>query len=299
MPHAIWTGSVSFGLVGVPVRMVSATRAQDVRFHQLEAETGARIRYRKVSEATGDEVANDDIVKGYEIAPGEYVTITQDDLDAFAPKSTRQIEIEDFVDLEDIDPIYFEQAYYLEPGKNGEKQYRLLHDTMTSLGKVAIGRVVIRSKEALVAIRPVDGVLVLETMRFADEILDADRTLLDDVDAPSAREIELASQLVQLLAGTFDPTKYRDEYRDSILELIERKAAGEKIVAPAPPDTGAKVLDLVSALEASLARNASTSDDEDGAEPAPKRARSRAQAKDADAEAPAKKAAPKRSRKSA
>ncbi len=298
MPHAIWTGSVSFGLVGVPVRLVSATRAQDVRFHQLDAQSGSRIRYRKVSEATGEEVHNDGIVKGYEVAPGEYVTITQEDLDAFAPKSTRQIEIEDFVDLEDIDPIYFEQAYYLEPGKNGEKQYRLLHDTMARLQKVAIGRVVIRSKEALVAIRPVDGVLVLETMRFADEILEADRTLLEGVEAPSEREIELAGQLVQLLAGTFDPSKYRDEYRDSIRELIERKAAGEKIVAPTAPETGAKVLDLVSALEASLARNASASDGD--AETGSKRTRARAKADDTAADKePAKKAAPKRTRKSA
>ncbi len=259
MAHAIWSGTISFGLVGVPVKLVPATRSQDVRFHQLEEETGARIRYRKVSEATGEEVPNDKIVKGYELAPGQYVTVGTDDLEAFAPKSTRQIEIEDFVDLDDIDPIYFEQAYYLEPAKGGEKQYRLLHDTMRQLGKVAIGRVVIRSKEALVAIRPLDGVLCLETMRFADEILDVDRTLTQGVDSPSEREIELAGQLVEMLAGKFDPEKYRDEYRDALLDHIERKAAGEAIVAPPPPDSDAKVLDLVSALEASLARSAPAS----------------------------------------
>ena len=256
MPSAIWTGSISFGLVTVPVRLVAATRSQDVRFNQLEADTGARIRYRRVSEQTGEEVPNERIVKGYELEPGRYVVVEGEELAALAPKATRQIEIEDFVDLADIDPIYFEQPYYLAPDKESAKAYRLLADVMLELGKVAVGRFVLRSKEALVAIRPIDGVLCLETMRYADEVLAPDAVLPDVADAapPTDRELDMARQLVNTLAGEFDPEKYRDEYREELLLLIDRKAAGEEIVAPAPPEEPAKVLDLMAALEASLAR---------------------------------------------
>ena len=256
MPSAIWTGSISFGLVTVPVRLVSATRSQDVRFHQLEAETGARIRYRRVSEQTGEEVPNDQIVKGYELEPGKYVVIEGDELAALKPKASRQIEIEDFVDLAEIDPIYFEQPYYLIPDKDAAKAYRLLADVMEDEGKVAVGRFVLRSKEALVAIRPVDGVLCLETMRYADEVLAPDREqpVAEPVADPTERELEMARQLVQSLSGTFDPEKYRDEYREEVLALIDRKAAGEEIVAPVTVEEPAKVLDLMAALEASLAR---------------------------------------------
>ncbi len=303
MPSAIWTGSISFGLVTVPVRLVSATRSQDVRFHQLEAETGARIRYRRVSEQTGEEVPNDQIVKGYEVEPGRYVMIEADELAALKPRASRQIEIEDFVDLAEIDPIYFEQPYYLVPDKDAAKAYRLLTDVMEDEGKVAVGRFVLRSKEALVAIRPVDGVLCLETMRYADEVLAADRDqpIAEPAAEPTERELEMARQLVQSLAGVFDPEKYRDEYREEVLALIDRKAAGEEIVAPAAPEEPAKVLDLMAALEASLARTGAKQ-----AAERPARAAKRAPAKKAGAtkkaarKAPAKKAAPaKRARKSA
>jgi DNA end-binding protein Ku len=256
LPNAIWTGSISFGLVTVPVRLVSATRSQDVRFNQLEAETGARIRYRRVSEQTGEEVPNDQIVKGYELEPGRYVVIEGDELAALKPKASRQIEIEDFVDLSEIDPVYFEQPYYLIPDKDAEKAYRLLADVMKEENKVAIGRFVLRSKEALVAIRPVDGALCLETMRYADEVLEPGRDIEmpEDAAAPSERELDMARQLVNTLAGTFDPEKYRDEYREEVLALIDRKAAGEEVVASPTPEEPAKVLDLMAALEASLAR---------------------------------------------
>ncbi|HEX9505871.1 MAG TPA: Ku protein [Acidimicrobiia bacterium] len=256
MPNAIWTGSISFGLVTVPVRLVSATRSQDVRFNQLEAETGARIRYRRVSEQTGEEVPNDQIVKGYELEPGRYVVVEGDELAALKPKASRQIEIEDFVDLSEIDPIYFEQPYYLIPDKDAEKAYRLLADVMKDENKVAIGRFVLRSKEALVAIRPVDGALCLETMRYADEVLEPGRDIEmpEDAAAPSARELDMARQLVNTLTGTFDPEKYRDEYREEVLALIDRKAAGEEVVASPAPEEPAKVLDLMAALEASLAQ---------------------------------------------
>src|SRR5260370_32537920 len=171
MPSTIWTGSISFGLVAVPVRVISATKSLDVRFNQLEEGTNARIRYRKISEATGDEVTNDRIQKGYEISPGQYVVIDDDEMQAMAPKSSRMIEIEDFVDLDDIDPLYFEQPSYLTPDATALKPYRLLLEAMAELRKVAIGRVGIRPKERLVAIRPLDGALCLEAMRYADWVL--------------------------------------------------------------------------------------------------------------------------------
>ncbi|MET0421864.1 MAG: Ku protein [Acidimicrobiia bacterium] len=309
MPHAIWTGSVSFGLVTVPVRVVSATKSQDVRFHQLEEGTTSRIRYRRVSEQTGEEVPTDRIVKGYELESGNYVVVEADELAALAPKASRQIEIEDFVDLADIDPVYFEQPYFLVPDKDAAKAYRLLTDVMQEEGKVAIGRFVMRSKESLVAIRAVDGVLVLETMRYADEVLAADRegAIPEPATAPTEREMEMARQLVSSLATTFDPEKYRDEYREELLALIDRKASGEEVLVADAPEEPAKVLDLMAALEASLARSGAAA----SANASPTRAASakpvkKAAAKKRPAKKPAakvsttKKAAPaKRARKSA
>ncbi len=301
MPQAIWTGSISFGLVTVPVRLVSATKSQDVRFNQLEAATGSRIRYRRVSEQTGEEVPNDQIVKGYELENGHYVLLDNDELAALKPSANRMIEIEDFVDLSEIDPIYFEQPYYLVPDKDAAKAYRLLSRVMEDEGKVAVGRFVLRSKEALVAIRPIDGMLCLETMRYADEVLAVDRELVDSQPEPSERELEMARQLVDTLAGEFDPEKYHDEYREEVLALIERKAAGEEIVAPAAPEEPAKVLDLMAALEASLARTGAKSS---GGSPA-KRTTKKAAAKKAPAKTTKKSTAKKatgtakRARKSA
>jgi DNA end-binding protein Ku len=257
VPQAIWTGSISFGLVTVPVRLVSATKSLDVRFHQLEAGTNSRVRMRRVSEATGDEVPYDQIVKGYELDAGRYVVIEPEEIDTLKPKASRMIEIEDFVDLADIDPVYFEQPYYLIPDKDAAKPYRLLVDVMEEEQKVAIGRIVMRSKESLVAIRPLDGVLCLETMRYHDEVLAADRdgALPEAENEPSARELDMARQLVAALTGTFDPEKYRDEYREELLALIDKKAAGEEIVQHEAPEEPGKVLDLMAALEASLARS--------------------------------------------
>ena len=173
MPSAIWTGSISFGLVQVPVRLVSATKSRDVSFNQLEEGTGARIRYKKVSDQTGEEVPPDKIKRGYEISKGRYVMIEPDELDVLRPKGSHAIEIEEFVDLDEIDPLYFEQPYYLVPDAKGVKPYKLLVEAMIELNKVAIGRIIVRSKERLVAIRPVDGMLCIETMRYADEVLPA------------------------------------------------------------------------------------------------------------------------------
>jgi DNA end-binding protein Ku len=307
MPSSIWTGSISFGLVQVPVKLVGATKSKDVSFNQLEKGTGARIRYRKVSDKTGDEVSADSIERGYEVSKGKYVIVEQSEIDTLRPKGSHEIEIEEFVDLDDIDPLYFEQPYYLVPDKDNAKAYRLLADVMDELGKVAIGRFVLRSKEALVAIRPVDGVLVLETMRFADEVLAPDREqpLAEPANEPTEREKEMARQLVSSLTAQFDPEKYHDEYREELLALIDKKAAGEEIVAAPSTEEPAKVLDLMAALEASLARagakqgggsaKATKKSASRSAKPAKRTAAKKASAK----KMTAKKAPAKRTRKSA
>lgn len=256
MPSSIWTGAISFGLVQVPVRLVTATRNKDVSFNQLEAGTGARIRYRKVSEQTGEEVPADRIERGYEFSKGRYVIIEGDEIDVLKPKGSHTIEIEEFVDLAQIDPLFFEQPYYLVPDARGAKPYRLLAEAMAERNKVAIGRIVMRSKERLVAIRPVDGMLCIETMRYADEVVSREGLLPEDAGVElTDREKAMAEQLIESLAvDRFQPEKYHDEYRDQLLDLIHRKAAGEEITAAPEVEAPAKVLDLVAALEASLAK---------------------------------------------
>ncbi len=255
MPSAIWSGNIGFGLVNVPVKVLSATKNRDVRFNQLEAGTNSRIRYRKVSDQTGEEVQAEQIVKGFEVSPGQYVVVGDDDLKSLAPKASRTIEIEDFVDLDQIDPIFFENPYYLQPDPEAAKAYRLLVEAMTQLRKVAIGRVVMRSKESLVAIRALDGILCLETMRYADEINSIEGVLPDEEAAePSERELEIAKQLVETLSTDFDPTKYEDGYREQLMALIDAKAAGKEVVATPMVEEKGKVVDLMAALEASLAR---------------------------------------------
>jgi len=261
MPSAIWTGSISFGLVQVPVKLVSATKSKDVSFNQLEEGTGARIRYKKVSEATGEEVPADKIKRGYELSKGRYVMIEPEELDSLRPKGSHAIEIEEFIDLDDIDPLYFEQPYYLVPDARGAKPYQLLVDAMTELNKVAIGRIIVRSKERLVAIRTVDGVLCIETLRYSDEVLPrADLVPAADGEL-TEREKQMARQLVESLAvDTFEPEKFHDEYREQVLDLIARKSEGEEIIAEPVVEPPAKVLDLVAALEASLEKAASAKD---------------------------------------
>lgn len=269
VPQAIWTGSISFGLVSVPVRMITAVRSKNVSFNQLERSTGARIRYQRVSEKTGEPVANDDIVKGYEIEPSRYVVVEARELDAMAPKKTSTIEIVDFVDLAEIDPIYFDSPYYVTPDKNARKPYDLLLRAMTELGKVAIGRVVVRNKEHLVAIRPLDDVLCVEMMRWSDEVVPTGGLVDTDGVEVNARELAMAKQLIEALSSPFDPTAYRDEYREQVLGLIERKAAGEEIVAGPAPEEPAKVLDLMAALRASLQESGRADDGGGAAESEP------------------------------
>jgi DNA end-binding protein Ku len=264
MPRAIWSGAISFGLVNVPVKLYSATSPKTVRFHQLSRETGSRIRQKRVDSSTGDEVAFEDIVKGYELTPDRYVVIEPEELEALDPKATKTIDIEEFVDLDEIDPIYYDHSYYLAPATGGAKAYRLLLEAMRESGKVAIGKIVIRSKQQLCALRPSGDAMALSTMLFGDEVLPSDR--LDELDAleeaeATTRELTMAQQLIDSLSAEFDPEKFKDEYRERVLELIERKAAGEEIaVAPEAEET-APAPDLMAALEASLAEVRSGSSD--------------------------------------
>jgi DNA end-binding protein Ku len=255
MPSAIWTGSISFGLVQVPVRLVGATKSKDVSFNQLEEGTGARIRYKKVSEATGEEVPAERIKRGYEVSKGRYVTIEPEELETLRPKGSHAIDIEEFIDLDEIDPLYFEQPYYLIPDKRGMKPYKLLVEAMKELNKVAIGRIVVRSKERLVAIRVVEDMLCIETMRYADEVIGRDDLIQEEDVELTERERTMARQLVESLAvDRFEPEKFHDEFREQVMDLIERKTAGEEIVSEPVVEPPGRVLDLVAALEASLAK---------------------------------------------
>src|SRR5579863_818065 len=217
MARAIWSGAISFGLVNVPIKLFSATSPKTVRFHQISGKTGSRVKQKRVDSTTGEEVAFEDIVKGYELSPDHYVLIDPNELDALDPKATRTIDIEDFVDLAEIDPIYYENTYYVAPATGGSKAYRLLLEAMRESGKVAIGRFVLRSKQQLVALRPTGDLLTLSTMLFGDEVVSPDSVdelgAVDDAPA-SDRELAMAKQLIDSLSADFDPAKYRDDYRD-------------------------------------------------------------------------------------
>ena len=252
----MWTGAISFGMVTVPVKLYSALDRKSVRFHQLSGKTGVRVAQKRVDPSTGEEVPYAEIVKGYEIAPDRYVVIEPGELETLQPKKTKTIEIEDFVELSQIDPVYYDHPYYLAPGAGGSKPYRLLLEAMRKTGKVAIARVVIRSKEQLVAIRPMGDALGMATMIFADEVLPADR--IDEIAEAAEvettmRELDVAKQLVESLAGDFEPERYSDTYRADVLALIERKAQGKQIaVQPEAEEVAAPAPDLMSALKASL-----------------------------------------------
>ena len=255
MARSIWRGAISFGLVNVPVKLYSAVSKKTVRFNQLHDADGVRIQQKRVCPADGEEVPYENIVKGYEIAPDKYVIITPEELEAIDPKKTRSIDIEDFVDLDDIDPLYYEHPYYLVPDTGASKAYRLLLDALRDTNKVAIARVVLRSKEYLTAIRPAGEVLTMETMLFADELVPSDKLdeLPDDDTRATDRELAMARQLIESQATEFDPSKYRDEYRERVLDLIERKAQGEDISVQPDVEEPTEVPDLMAALEASLA----------------------------------------------
>ncbi len=258
MARAIWSGSISFGLLNVPVKLYSAVARRSIGLREIRESDGARIRHRRVAEGTDEEVPFEKIIKAFEITPDRYVPLTKDELGALAPEKSRAIEVLDFVDLDEIDPIYFDSPYYLGPAEGAEKAYSLLAQAMQESGKVAIARFVFRNKEHLAALRPADGVLTLTTMRFADEVVppeDLDDVLPAEKPKVAKREVEMAEQLIDSLTRSFDPSAYRDEYREQLLALIERKAEGKDILtAPAgeePQPT--KAPDLMAALEESIA----------------------------------------------
>ncbi|MCW3016495.1 MAG: Ku protein [Solirubrobacterales bacterium] len=256
MARAIWTGAISFGLVTVPVKLYAAVQSKSVKFNQLDGDDHQRIQMKRINASTGEEVPYARIVKGYELSPDRYVIIEPGELEALDPKKTKTIDIDRFVDLAEIDPIHFDHPYYLAPAPGGAKPYRLLVDAMAETGKVAIASVVIRSQEQLVALRPIGDVMAMTTLVYPDEIVNP--STLDEIPAAedvktSDKELAIARQLVESLAEPFEPDQYRDTYRTQILDLIERKAAGETVVVQAPEATDdAPVPDLMAALKASL-----------------------------------------------
>lgn len=254
MARAIWTGSVSFGLVSIPVKLYTATEPKDVRFHELERKTGKRIRHKRVAGSSNREVDYEDIVKGYEVSKGRYVVITPEELDAVQPGRTRTIDVEDFVELEDIDPIYFEKTYYLVPDveRGAGKPYALMLKALARSGKVGIGTFVLRTKQYLAAIRPSDGVLALETMYFADEVRKAGDLENVPVRATvSPRELRIADQLIDSQSTTWDPKRYKDTYRQRVLKLVRDKAKGKQIAAEREAEPAA-VTDIMEALRMSV-----------------------------------------------
>jgi len=263
MPRAIWTGSISFGLVNVPVKLFSAVEEHGVSFHQFEPETGERIKYKRVTEKSGKEVEYKDIVKGYELDDGGYVLITPEELQSVAPGKSRTIDIEDFIDLDAVDPVYFDKTYHLAPAdKSAAKPYALLREAMRESKRVAVARFVMRDKQSLACIRVAtddtggDDVLVLETMHFGDEVRSPsairEMKVLDDGGEVTDRERAAARSLVESLTTDWDPSRYEDTYRDKVLELVARKAEGERIVVEEPEAPKASVTDLMAVLEASV-----------------------------------------------
>lgn len=255
MPRSLWTGSLSFGLVNIPVKLYNAVSPKDIRFHLLHDEDGARIQQKRVCSVDGEEVTSEHLVKGFEISPDHYVKITKEELEHIDPKATHTIDIQDFVSLSEIDPLYFEHSYYVAPGNNAANAYGLLLNAMRQAQKVAIAKVVMRTKQYLCAIRPQERALVMSTLYFADEIV-AQTALPEIGDVKTNvddRQLAMAQQLIDSLTTDFDPKRYHDEYRERVLELIEKKAEGEEVVQPPQGREPAKVINLMDALEASLA----------------------------------------------
>jgi DNA end-binding protein Ku len=254
MPRAIWSGAISFGLVNIPVKLVTAVSKKNVSFREIRRGDASRIRHRKVAAADGEEVSTDDIVKGYEIGPDRYVVIEPEELKALDPKTSRSIDIEDFVDLAAIDPIFFDSPYYLVPDRTAGKAYELLRRAMDETGKVGVARFVLRTKQYLAAIRPVDGALAISTMVYADEVIPVEQLELPEGEVEvNDKELAMATQLIESLSTEWEPAKYRDEYRQRVIDMIERKAEGEEIVSvPEEEREAGDVVDLMSALEASL-----------------------------------------------
>ena len=253
MARSIWNGTITFGLAAVPIKVHSATEDRGVHFHQVHAKDGARVKQVRICSKEGKEVPYKQVAKGYEVRKGEYVMLDQEEIDAAAGERSHVIVLEEFVRAEAIDPVYYDRAYYLGAGKDGQDAYRLLHDALERSERVGVGRWVFHNREYLGAVRPLDRVLALHTMRFDAELIDADSLDLSATSRkPNRREIEMAGKLVDSLHAGFDASAFRDTYRDRVLALIKAKASGEE---PDLPDAAEpeEAQDLMSALEASLA----------------------------------------------
>jgi DNA end-binding protein Ku len=261
MARATWSGFLSFGLVSVPVGLFTATADQTIHFNQLHEGTSNRVRYKKTDEETGDELTTEEIVNGFPVGGGEYIVVTPEEMKAAAPGKSDLIEIQDFVDLSDIDPIFYRQTYYLAPkGKGADRAYTLLLQAMRETGKVGIATLVLRDKEHLVAVRPGEQVLILETMFFEDEILNPQEELdtLPEADHADTRELKVAKQLVVSLSDKWTPTRYKNTYRQRVEELVEKKRAGHAVVFSDDVEgPTSNVIDLMSALKASIAKSGS------------------------------------------
>ncbi|MFL5839022.1 MAG: Ku protein, partial [Thermoleophilaceae bacterium] len=254
MPRPIWSGSLSFGLVNVPVKLMSATRDLGVHFNQLHEKDNARIEVRRVCTAENVEVPWEEVARGYELDSGDVIMLTDEELEAADPKKTRTIDIEAFVDLEEIDPIYFDHPYFLVPDSNeaAVRAYHLLREVMERSGRVAIARFVLRTKEYLVAVRGRGNAISLTTMRFHDEVRNPDDVGIGQLPKAKKAEVDQAVTLIKSLQRDFDPANYEDEHRKRLLAIIERKRKGQEIEIPAEPEAPAAVPDLMAALEASI-----------------------------------------------
>ena len=297
--RSMWKGSVSFGLVTIPVRMYSATEEKDISFHQVRRSDGSRIRYRRVAEADGEEVAYGDIAKGYTLPDGETVVLTDDDFADLPLTTTKAVDVLQFVPLEQVDPIYFAKSYYLEPDKAAAKPYVLLRDALHESGMVAVVKVALRTREQLATLRVRDDVLVLETMLWPDEIRTPDFAFLDEDITARPQEMQMAQSLIDSMSGDFDPTAYQDDYRAALQQVIDAKVEGREVVdAPAADtSTAGNVVDLMAALRASV--EAAKRNRGEATDPATAPAEAATSAKAPAAKAPARKAAAKAPAKTA
>jgi len=251
--RSIWKGSISFGLVTIPVKLYSATEEKDVSFHQVRRSDGSRIKYKRVAAVDGEEVAYGDIAKGYELPSGETVVLTDEDFKDLPLTTSRAIDVLQFVPLEQVDPIYFAKSYYLEPDKAGTKPYVLLRDALEQSGKVAVVKVALRNREALATLRVREGVFVLETMLWPDEVRSPQFGFLDEDVEVRPQELAMAGSLIETLAGDFDPTQFSDSYREALQAVIDAKVSGHQVVQPeGGQPTSGTVVDLMAALRASV-----------------------------------------------
>lgn len=302
--RSIWNGAISFGLVTIPVRLYAATEQGGLRLHQVHRADGGRIRYKRVCEVCGEEVAYQEIAKGYDVGGGEVVVLTDEDLSELPLETNRAIDVQSFVPLEQVDPIYFDRSYYVEPGKGGAKPYVLLREALEQSGRVAIVKVALRQRESLATLRVREGVFVLETMLWPEEVRAADVDIPDEDVRP--QELKMASSLIDSMSEDFDPSLFHDEYAAAMQRLVDAKVEGREVTAPAAPAAeGAEVVDLVEALrrsvEAAKSSGRTPASKKAAGSSAPKPAKKAAKkpAAKSTAAKPAKKAATARRRKSA